>query len=171
MQEIYVENTAEVLKNKSRLEKELNIKITNKGKNIFIKGDSEDEFLALKFMEAINLGFSSNQALHLKQENMILQALNIKDITKRHDLERVRARIIGTKGKTLQTLSNLTNCNLSLHDNKVGIIGDAEEIADAIQAITSLVNGSKQGNVYSRLERHKKEKRLDEKIPIKNELE
>jgi len=170
MQQTYVENTAEVLKNKSQLQRELNIKITNKGKNIFIDGNPEDEFLALEILEAINLGFSANHALELKQEDTILQTLNIKDITKRNDLERVRARIIGTKGKTLQTLNKLTNCSLSLKDNQIGIIGDAEEIEDAVQAITSLVQGSKQGNVYSRIEKLKKEKRTEDSIQIRNEL-
>ena len=171
MQETYTENIIEVLKNKNRLQKQLNVKLTNKGKNIFIEGKPEDEFLALEVINAITFGFSTNKSLRLKNEGMMLQTLNIKDITKRNDLERVRARIIGKYGKTLKTLNNLTNCELSLHNNFIGIIGDAEDIDDAVQALTSLIHGSKQGNVYSRLERHKKEKRLDEKIPIKNELE
>ena len=160
MQEIYVENMNHVLPNKKKLEKELEVKITNKGKNVFVNGDAEKEYTALEVMQAINLNFSVNKALLLKNNNTILQTLNIKDITKRYDLERVRARIIGTKGKTLKTLTNLTNCEISLKDNKIGIIGNAEEIKEAIQALTSLIQGSKQGNVYSRVEREKKRKRL-----------
>ncbi len=160
MQEIYVENMNHVLPNKKKLEKELEIKITYKGKNVFVDGDAEKEYTALEAMQAINLNFSVNKALLLKNDNIVLQTLNIKDITKRHDLERVRARIIGTKGKTLKTLNNLTNCEISLKDNKIGIIGNAEEIEEAIQALTSLIQGSKQGNVYSRVEREKKRKRL-----------
>lgn len=160
MQQTYVENTAEVLKNKNHLQKQLNIKLTNKGKNIFIDGKPEDEFLALEVLKAINMGFSVEKALQLKQEEKILQTVNIKDLTKRHDLERIRGRIIGTKGKTLKILHNLTECDLSLQDNQIGIIGDCEEIEDAIQALTSLIQGSKQSNVYSRLERERKKKRV-----------
>ena len=160
MQEIYVENMNHVLPNKKKLEKELEVKITNKGKNVFVDGDAEKEYTALEVMQAINLNFSVSKALLLKNDNIIIQTLNIKDTTKRHDLERVRARIIGTKGKTLKTLHNLTNCEISLKDNKIGIIGNAEEIEEAIQALTSLIQGSKQGNVYSRVEREKKRKRL-----------
>ncbi len=47
--------------------------------------------------------------------------------------------------------------------NKIGIIGNAEEIEEAIQALTSLIQGSKQGNVYSRVEREKKRRRLRNK--------
>ena len=161
-QEIYIENLKEILRNKVELEKVLNVKINNKGKNVFIEGEGDDEFIGLEVLSAINLGFSSDNALELKKEDMILQTLNIKDLTQRGDLERVRARIIGTHGRTLKTLSNLTNCHISLHDNQIGLIGKAEKMDDAIQAVTSLVQGSKQGNVYGRLERHKKEKRMNE---------
>jgi|TARA_B100001971_G_C18111422_1_gene494414 KH domain-containing protein len=160
-QETYVENLKEVINNKKRIETGLNIKLTNKGKNVFATGKAENEFTALEVLQAINLGFSALHALQLKDENIILQTLNIKELTKRNDLERVRARIIGTHGRTLQTLSKLTNCNLSLHDNQIGIIGQAEEMDDAIQSVTSLVQGSKQGNVYGRLERHRKKKNTE----------
>lgn len=163
MQETYVENIGKVLQNKKKLESELKIKITNKGKNVFISGKPEDEFIALKVMEAINLGFSTERALLLKNPEILLQIINIKNATKKHNLEAIRARIIGTKGKTLKTVNNLTNCLISLKDNQVGIIGDYEYIADAIQAMTSLARGSKQSHVYSRLERQKKKKRLRDK--------
>ncbi len=159
MQEIYIENIRKVLQNKGTIEQQLNIKITNKGKNLFIEGNADNEYTALQIMQAINLGFSVEKALLLNNENIILQEIHIKDITKRNDLERVRARIIGTQGKTLKTLNNLTDCEFSLSDNKVGIIGDAEKIEEAVQALESLVHGSKQGNVYSRIEREKKRKK------------
>ena len=160
MQETYVENINQVLKNKKKLEKEFEVKISTKGKLVFVDGDAEKEYTALQAMQAINLDFSAEKALLLKKEGIILQSLNIKDITKKHDLKAIRARIIGKKGKTLRTLSNLTNCEISLKDNKLGIIGDTEEIEEAVQALTSIVQGSKQGHVYSRVEREKKRKRL-----------
>ncbi len=169
MQETYIESLAKVIRNKLKLEKQLNIKITNKGKNIFINGKPENEFTAIEILKAINMGFSTDCALQLKQENIILQIVNIKDITKRNDLERVRARIIGTHGKTLKTLENLTQCSLSLHDNQIGIIGDAEEIKDVIQSVISLIQGSKQNNVYARLERQRKKKRLENKNIFQNQ--
>lgn len=160
MQEIYVENIREILRNKKLLEKELNVKISNKGKNVFVDGEAENEYLTLEILDAVNIGFSVDKALSLKEEDMILQTINIKDLTKRHDLDRVRGRIIGIGGITIKTLKTLSQCELALNNNEVGIIGDANEIKDAIQAINSLIKGSKQGNVYSRLERKRKEKRL-----------
>ena len=161
MQEIYTEFIRKILQSKARLEKELNVKITNKGKLVFVDGEADKEFEALQIIEAINTGFSVEKALLLKDENIILQTIHIKDITKRQDLERVRARIIGTQGGTLKTLNNLTNCEFSLQDNNIGIIGDAEEIEEGIQAVTSLIQGSRQGNVYAHAEKEMKKKRLN----------
>tara|TARA_Y100000310_G_C20416235_1_gene684453 strand:+ start:322 stop:840 length:519 start_codon:yes stop_codon:yes gene_type:complete len=162
MQEIYVENLKEVLRSKFRLQKELGIKLTNKGKNVFVNGPADKEFVAIEVLEAINLGFSADRALELTQDGFMLQTVHIKDITKRHDLERVRARIIGTHGRTLKTLQNLTNCDLAMNDNEIGLIGPIQEMEDAVQAVTSLVQGSKQGNVYGRLERQRKKKGGDD---------
>ncbi|MEK6873159.1 MAG: KH domain-containing protein [Nanoarchaeota archaeon] len=161
MQEIYVENIKGVLSNKKKFEKELKVRISNKGKNIFVSGNPEKEYIAIRVLEAVKVGFSLNKTLQLKQEEMMLQILNIKDLTKRQDLKIIRSRVIGTGGRTLKTLKNLTNCDLSLYENQIGIIGDAEEVEDAVQAISSLVKGSKHGNVYARLEKRRRDKGLE----------
>jgi len=171
-QEIYISNLKEVLRSKELIERELEVSITNKGKLIFIDGAGEDEYIGLKILEAINLGFSAEKALQLKDAEVILHVLNIKDITKRNDLERVRARIIGSEGKTLSTLETLTDCYVSLRNNQVGIIGNVEAIESAIIGVRCLIQGSKQANVYTKLEHQKKERRLnpESSMRIKNEL-
>lgn len=169
-QEIYIENIKEVLRNKSRIEKELNVKLENKGKLVFIEGNGEDEYLALKVLEAVNLRFSVERALQLKNEEIIMQILNIKNITRRNDLERVRARIIGIHGKTIANLCKLTDCQISLNNNQVGIIGHVKDIEEAIIALKILIQGSKQGNVYARLEKKKKQKRLAPQEIIRDEF-
>jgi len=171
-QETYIEEIGKVLKNKKTIERELEIKITNKGKLVFVEGSPENEFLGLEIIEAINLGFSIERALLLKSEEMILQIINIKSITKRNDLERVRGRIIGTYGKTLANLKKLTDCFIAVYGNQIGIIGNVEDIDHAIIAVRCLIQGSKQGNVYAKLEKEKKKKRNDpfSYTNIKNEL-
>ena len=69
MQEIYTEFIRKVFQNKDKLEKELEVKITNQGKNLFIDGEPDKEFIALQAVRAINLGFSTEKALLLKKEN------------------------------------------------------------------------------------------------------
>jgi len=168
MQEIYTEFIQKVLQNKNRLEQELEVKLTNQGKNLFIDGEPDKEFIAIQIIKAINSGFSIAKALLLKKEDVILQIINIKDITKRKDLERIRARIIGAEGKTLKTLNNLTCCEFAIQDNCIGIIGDTEDIKEAIQAIISLIQGSKQANVYAHAEKEMKKKRMQDQLILKD---
>ena len=114
----------------------------------------EDEYLAEKVIDAIDFGFPFSDVLALKDEDFSFGIMNIKDYTKRKDFEVIRARIIGKGGKTLKTLSQLTNCNFELKNNSIGIIGSAENIKNAEQAVISIVKGAKQSNVYSYLEKH-----------------
>ena len=154
METIYCEKVPRIIKNKKKLEGKLNVKIKNRGKEVTIEGKPEDEYIAEKVIDALNFGFPFSIALSIKDEGNIFEIMNIKDYTKRKDLEVVRARIIGKKGKTLGTLHHLTKCNFELKDNFVGIIGDPEYIENAQEAVTSLIRGSKQSNVYSHLEKH-----------------
>lgn len=151
--QIYCEYPRKILKNKKQIQKDLSIKITNKAKVFFINSIPENEIKATWFFEAINLGFSVPNALTLKQEDAFFQKINIKDYTKRNNLEMIRARIIGTQGKVLATLENLTNTYISLHDNSIGIIGTEAEVTTANQAIIILIQGSKHSNVYAYLEK------------------
>ena len=161
MKTIYFEKIQKLLKNKKRLEEELNVKITINGKEIFIEGKAEDEYIAEKVIDALNMEFPLRVALLIKDENFVLEILNIKDYTKRHDLKRIRARIIGTGGKTLRTLCNLTKCFFEVKNNEVGIIGNDEYIETAQEGILSIIKGTKHANVYAYLEKHQPEPIVD----------
>ena len=154
MKKILSQKVARVLSKKKKLEKELNVKITNRGKEFFIDGNPENEYTAEKVIDALNFDFPFDIIMLIKSENFSFEILNIKDYTKRHDLERIRARIIGKGGKTLKTLSNLTKCYLELKDNNIGIIGDVEYIKKAEEAVVAIIKGAKQSNVYSFLEKN-----------------
>ncbi len=155
MQEMYSEFSRKVIQNKKVLEKELKVKITNRGRLIFVDGKAEDEYTACEVIGAINLGFSLRDALLLTHDDFILEKINIKDVTKRHDLERIRGRIIGTKGRTKKTIENIGDCLMAIHDNTIGIIGRADEIEPTLTALTALIKGKKQTKTYSYLEREK----------------
>ena len=143
-----------ILKNKKKLEKLLNIKITNRGKEVYIEGEATDEYISEKVIDAINFGFPLSHALEIKEQDYMFEILNIKNYSKSKNLGTVRSRIIGTQGKTLQTLHDLTKCYFELKDNEVGIIGNPEYIENAQNAVISIIKGSKQSNVYSFLEKH-----------------
>jgi len=153
MKTILSQKIARIIRNKKKLEKILNLKITNRGKEVYIEGSPEDEYFGQKVIDALNFGFPFSAAISIKDEEKDLDFLNIKDHTKRTKLEIIRARLIGKGGKGLKTLSNLTNCDIELKDNEIGIIGNPESIENATEAIISMIKGSKHGNVYSFLER------------------
>jgi len=154
MKTILSEKLPRIIKNKKKLEAKLNVKITNRGKEVFIEGPPEQEYIAEKVIEALNFGFPFSTAMLIQEEEFILEILNIKDYTKRKDLERIRARIIGKGGKNLSTLNQLTKCHFELKDNFVGIIADPEHLQNGQEAIIAIVRGAKHSNVYGYLEKH-----------------
>ena len=161
MKTILSEKAPRILKNKKRLEKKLNIKISNRGKEIQIDGEPEEEYIAGKVIDALNFGFPFSVAISIKEEDLEFEILNIKDHTTRKDLERVRARLIGKGGRTLKTLNHLTKCNFELKDNEVGIIGSPEYIENAQESVISIIKGAKQSNVYSHLEKNQPKSIID----------
>ncbi len=154
MKIIFSDDPSNIIENRKKLESNLNVKIVVREREISIDGDPEDEFIAEKVIEAVNFGFSVSTALLIRGEDFIFEILNIKNYTHRKDLERIRARIIGTGGKTFKTLKELTDCNFAIKDNEVGIIGSPELIKNASDAVIAIIHGSKQANVYSFLEKH-----------------
>ena len=155
MKKILSGKVIRILKSKKLLEETLNLRITNRGKEVYIDGTGEDEYIGEKVIDAINFGFPISNALLIKKENLSFETLNIKDYALTKNIERVKGRIIGKGGRALKTLSNLTNCYFEIKENEIGIIGEAENLENATEAIISLCKGAKHGNVYSRLERNR----------------
>ena len=153
MKTLIIEKLARVIKNKKRLEDSLDIKITNRGKEVTIDGSAENEYIASQVLDALNFGFPYAEAMLIaEEENTLFEVVNIKEHTNRADLERVRGRVIGKGGKALKVLSDLTGCALELKENKVGVIGEPENIERATEAIIAIVKGAKHGAVYKELE-------------------
>jgi len=154
MERIICEKPERIIKNRNKLERKLGIKITSKGKEITISGSPENEYMAEKVIDALEFGFPFSVALLIKEQDFMFESLNIKDYTRRKDLEKIRARIIGKQGKTLRTLLELTKCHFEIKGNQVGIIGDPEYMRIATEAMISLIRGSKHANVYAFVEKH-----------------
>ena len=161
MKKVFSEKFKRIIRNKEKLEENLKVKITNRGREIFIEGESEEEYYAEKVIDALDFGFSFSTAILIKKGDFIFEILNIKDYTKRKDLERIRARIIGQGGKTLKVLHDLTECYFELNENKVGIIGLSEYVKHAEEAVISIIKGAKQSNVYNFLERNREKPVVD----------
>lgn len=155
---VYVKKINDVKKNKKLLEEKLDVKLSIVKNNVTVKGDTVDEFDAVKVFEAINFGFSVRRALLLKNEDYVFRVVHIKDHTKRN-LADVKARLIGKKGKTRRVFSETSGCEILITDTEVGVIGEALDVESVETAVINLIRGSKQTNMYKFLEKHNKTKK------------
>ena len=158
-----VNNPKEINRTKEKIESKLNAKISLNGRILTIDTDPLNEFEAQRLVDALNLGFSSHVAIKVLDEEMAFIKINIKDYANTRNLEVVRARLIGTHGKTKKTLQEITKCDISIHDNEVGIIGPAEISESALTAVTNIIRGTKQANAYKYLERINTQKKSKSK--------
>lgn len=162
METLFVTKTIELKRTKEELERTLKVKIEIKGKQVTIDGEAVDEFEAAQVIEAIGFGFSTKKALLLKDPSYVFRRISIKNFTRRKNLEDVRARIIGKEGKTKKTIEDIAGVYLELNNNEVGLIGPAEDIEQETAALTNLIRGTKQANVYQKLEKINAEKKKHE---------
>jgi ribosomal RNA assembly protein len=161
MRKIICEKIARIIKSKTNLEKELNVTLNITGKEVSISGESEEEYIAERVIEALDFGFPFAEALKIKKEDIMFEILNVKECTSKKDLESVRGRIIGKEGKAIRTISSLGDCAIELSGNKLGIIGNCENMRPVEEACKLLIKGTKHANVYAYLEGHRPEPVID----------
>ena len=152
METVYLKKIGEVKKLKFQLEKKLDVKLKIVKGRVDIVGTAVDEYDAVRVFDAIGFGFSVRKALKLKEDDTIFKLVHIKEYTKRN-LRDVKARLIGTHGKTKKTISEISGCEVIIGESDVGIIGYAEDVESAEIAVINLIKGSKQANIYRYLER------------------
>lgn len=171
METLYFKKVKDLTNEKENLERQLGVKINIQGKKVTIEGDSFKEYESLMILEAMQFGFSAKKALTLMDEQMVFRKIPIKSFTRRKNLTEVRGRIIGKEGKTKRTMEDISGCDIAINESEIGLIGPAEEIEEATTAITNLIRGTKQANVYRFLERintGKKDLSTDLGLKIKN---
>jgi len=155
MEQIYSQNSRKIIQNKNSLEKNFNVKLSSKNRIVSIEGNPEEERLCLEAIEAINLGFSISEASLIKEEDIIFERLNLKQLSSRKNLSQIRARIIGTNRRALNTIESLTDTRIMLHDNTIGIIGSFDNVSKAVYSLRRIISGSEHSSVYSYLEEQK----------------
>jgi ribosomal RNA assembly protein len=107
----------------------------------------------------MQFGFSAKKALTLLNDDITFRKIPIKNFTRRKNLKEVRGRIIGKEGKTKRTIENIADCEVIVNGNEVGVICTADEVEETTTAITNLIRGTKEANIYGFLERMNKEKK------------
>ena len=126
---------------------------------------AEDPFVAMRaadIVKAIGRGFSPEHAFSLLRDDYYFYLMDITDYVgkKPNHVMRMRARIIGTNGKTRRVLEELSECFISVRGNTVGIIGDEWGSDVARRALDMLLSGSEHRTVYSFLEKMRRQKKL-----------
>ena len=87
-------------------------------------------------------------------EEYLLEVINIKEFTGDSDkkFRRIKARLIGTKGKARKVIEKLTSCDMVIYGKTVSLIGKVETIGIARKGVEKLLSGSPHGNVYGFIE-------------------
>jgi len=140
-----------VVKNKIQKLTKTHLIIDSKEGDVTI--ESEDSFAAYNtqmIIKAIGRGFNPDIALLLIKEDYNLEIIDITEFTgkSKKKMQRLKARLIGTEGKAWKTVERLTDCHLAVYGKTVSIIGHAEEIELARQAVEDILKGAPHSNVY-----------------------
>jgi len=128
------------------------------------QGESIDIYFGKKVLVALAFGFGMREAFGLLSDNKQLIVADIGELVPRQSIERVLGRIIGEEGKTKALIQKITHCKLDVVGQKVGIICTYEMREPLAKAISMLVNGAKQGHVYTYLERCSREQKIDQML-------
>ena len=129
---------------------------------------------AAEVVKAIAYGFPPEKAFRLLEEDQILVIVDLKQYVgdSPNHLKRVKARIIGEKGRARRTLEDMTGTYINVGDTIVAIIGDYERAMAAKKAVEMLVEGRMHSTVYKYLDRilHEIKRREHLKLWAKDEF-
>ncbi len=156
VRKIQVEQIKKVKKAVPLIESKIKIHFSFGNTYVTIKGPEQNEYITEQIVRAIDFGFDPEDALLLQKEDFLLKFIDIKDHTRRKNLKDVRGRVIGRSGKAKKTIENLTGASLVIKNNNIGLIIDNLHLDTTIQAIETLIHGTKHGTVFSYLERQNK---------------
>ncbi len=123
------------------------------------KGDPLDAMKAMDVLRAIARGFSPERAFALLDDDMLmLDVLDLSNLAAtKNDMIRIKGRIIGKEGKTRETMESLTGAKISVYGKTVSTIGYPEQIKVVRTALEMLIDGAPHGNVYSFLEKKRRD--------------
>ena len=144
---------------KKKIEKKANIKldITKEGEVTITGEDSLNIFNSVPIIKFIGRGFNPEVALKLLNEEYSYELINIYDFTGKSKAKftRIKARLIGTKGKARSVIEKLTDTNICIYGKTVGIIGKVMDVILAKAALEKILKGAPHGNVYKFIELQK----------------
>jgi ribosomal RNA assembly protein len=130
-----------------KIKDELDIVVVRRGNAVEVDGEGVEYLLAKNIVIAISRGFSPVRAYRLLDEEQELQVIELG----KH-AQRIRSRLIGTKGKCRKRIEYKTGAAISVYGKTVAVIGNWEELKLAVQSVQMLIDGTSHNYVYRWLE-------------------
>lgn len=127
------------------------ISVTHGGEVTIDCKDSLNEIKSTNIVKAIGRGFSPKRALKLLDDDYTFEVVDLQG--NERQLARIRARLIGTKGKARKLIEERFNCGLSIYGDTVSIIATFDSIGNVIEALEMLIRGSEHGSMYKFIEK------------------
>ncbi|MCK4884145.1 MAG: RNA-processing protein, partial [Candidatus Diapherotrites archaeon] len=115
--------------------------------------ETTDPFLFWKLkdvVKAIGRGFNPETALLLLNEEMYFDLIDLHNFVghSKRSLETIKSRIIGSSGKVKTSIESESDAKISIYGKTVSIIGSAQSVATAKEAIELLAEGATHSSVY-----------------------
>jgi ribosomal RNA assembly protein len=147
------------IKNTIEMRLKIKVRVNSKAGDVELtlasaESDPSNLFRAREIVLAIGRGFSPDNAFKLFNEEMYFGILDLRDYLGKSqaDIQRVKGRIIGRKGKTRKIIEEYTDTSISVYGHTVSIIGELESFEVAKGAIELLIRGSLHKSVYNFLQ-------------------
>ena len=134
------------------------VAISKEGEVVISCEDNLKVYITTSIVKAIGRGFNPIVALSLWNEKNAFEIINIRDFAGKSEkkLQRIKSRLIGTKGKARTIIEKNTNTCIRVYGRTVGIIGKVEDVQVAKKALEKLIRGAPHGNVYMFIDTMKK---------------
>jgi ribosomal RNA assembly protein len=111
---------------------------------IEIHGEALEVLNAENIVKAIGRGFAPKKAMELLDEEKELYIIEIPE----KGVERIRSRLIGTRGKARRIIEKKTNTDISVYGKTVSIIGEHDDVKIARIAVEKIILGAPHKNAY-----------------------
>ncbi|MET1125118.1 MAG: KH domain-containing protein [Archaeoglobaceae archaeon] len=144
---------------KKRIEELTGCRIKVRGNAVKLEcGDSLSFMRARDVVTAIARGFSPEVAMKLLEDEMVvLEVIDLSQFVSEKAMQRVKGRIIGKEGRMRKQIEDTLGVNVAVSDKYVAIIGDADAVAAAREAVMMLIEGAQHSTVIRFMERKRRE--------------
>ncbi|WEL23876.1 KH domain-containing protein [Candidatus Nanohalovita haloferacivicina] len=129
--------------------------VTIQDNQVALEGEPLDEMTAQKIVKAIGRGFNPEKAFKLVERDVTLHLMDIgRYANTKNAEERLKGRVIGREGEARTHIEKIAQVDISVYGTTIGIIGKAQNIEVAMEAINMLLNGSSHSTAYNYLEKN-----------------